>query len=1235
MNWAPWQRPPRAGPARAAADSDVVGRTIEDLPAHGADGRARGQRRSSRQVIGADKLGGFDWGAEPSREHAGGERKSDPYGGGGGGRALRPRPPPGAADEGRGPSPRQPPPAAGNAPPVLPSAPAAAPDSSVLTTVADLRAWAERRFDEEARARRHLETELQRAAVRAATAEATAEDATAAARRALAAASAAEDRLAAALAARGAIAAADGALTSPRPGGDAAPSAAATAAVAAAAARAQAAVLAAERAADAAETSARRSAEAARRGVEGETAASADAPALRRELEAVRRAVDDAAARADRSARDAGLAKATADKAASGAENAGRAAQEAMAAARSAAAHAEKAGGASGRSLADLSREVAELQARVDAVRQARYPASEQGAFRGARLLARLLRLLRLLPVAATRSEAEAAVKLAFRAAVVVAQCRPRAGFAAPTRLFPFSPPTAPRRPSRARVVPCLQSPGLLSGPALLCIAPQTEGLRRDDRAATQRAVDGLGAALRDSEAGLRASLADADDRSRAAAERLRERIEQLSALLSGQREAAAEGVASALAKERASIVRAAVDAAEAVSRRAAATIADNAQAAAASTVAQRLEADEAARSSKAAVAGGGRDGASRAGAEMVAAAAASAAAAAARAEAADRSAAEAIREAREGSAESERRLRAQLREVETRVEALDGLVESTRGAVSHAREESKTDAERRSKEVQRIYAELEAVRTGSADSRRVAEAEAGVAGLRRDLTAAGVWTRSALEEVAAMARRAEAAAAAASGGGALSGASAADGIVTVGSGAGQHPSAATLEAFRLGVAQKLAGLEAALRGEVSARVTGERALGDALTTAVEQERANGRRLRRRLRDFAGQVNASLTRVGELIDEAREEATSDEALRALSLHVDGEFAAVRELLGEEVQSLREALLSRAGGGGGGGGGIGSGSGGGAKDTGHEVTVRSGAAGGYANDVRAEGLRSLERRLRGEFGRALRSALSESSMAAAGSGASRREAAASAAASADTQAAVAMARRALEAAEAASGDARASRDEAERALATSRRAADEAEAVGSRIRTTEEEQADLRRRVRKRLELVERALRAVEATVEATGARLGHLRQSATSDVQSLREAMDRLALERSASRSTVTASGMPDQSVRSPLRAPTEQLDSPTKLQGVSVVSGLAGPASPAGEGQATLEDSAAGSPSSSAQVTEPRPSNAASLAEDATSREHAAATRITAAGRGMLVRKSLSSGKPARSGAR
>ncbi|KAA0157513.1 hypothetical protein FNF29_00089 [Cafeteria roenbergensis] len=914
MNWAPWQRPPRAGPARAAADSDVVGRTIEDLPAHGADGRARGQRRSSRQVIGADKLGGFDWGAEPSREHAGGERKSDPY-----------------------------------------------------------------------------------------------------------------------------------------------------------------------------------------------------------------------AARADRSARDAGLAKATADKAASGAENAGRAAQEAMAAARSAAAHAEKAGGASGRSLADLSREVAELQARVDA----------------------------------------------------------------------------------------------------------TEGLRRDDRAATQRAVDGLGAALRDSEAGLRASLADADDRSRAAAERLRERIEQLSALLSGQREAAAEGVASALAKERASIVRAAVDAAEAVSRRAAATIADNAQAAAASTVAQRLEADEAARSSKAAVAGGGRDGASRAGAEMVAAAAASAAAAAARAEAADRSAAEAIREAREGSAESERRLRAQLREVETRVEALDGLVESTRGAVSHAREESKTDAERRSKEVQRIYAELEAVRTGSADSRRVAEAEAGVAGLRRDLTAAGVWTRSALEEVAAMARRAEAAAAAASGGGALSGASAADGIVTVGSGAGQHPSAATLEAFRLGVAQKLAGLEAALRGEVSARVTGERALGDALTTAVEQERANGRRLRRRLRDFAGQVNASLTRVGELIDEAREEATSDEALRALSLHVDGEFAAVRELLGEEVQSLREALLSRAGGGGGGGGGIGSGSGGGAKDTGHEVTVRSGAAGGYANDVRAEGLRSLERRLRGEFGRALRSALSESSMAAAGSGASRREAAASAAASADAQAAVAMARRALEAAEAASGDARASRDEAERALATSRRAADEAEAVGSRIRTTEEEQADLRRRVRKRLELVERALRAVEATVEATGARLGHLRQSATSDVQSLREAMDRLALERSASRSTVTASGMPDQSVRSPLRAPTEQLDSPTKLQGVSVVSGLAGPASPAGEGQATLEDSAAGSPSSSAQVTEPRPSNAASLAEDATSREHAAATRITAAGRGMLVRKSLSSGKPASSGAR
>ncbi|CAE6955122.1 unnamed protein product, partial [Symbiodinium sp. KB8] len=1034
MNWAPWQRPPRAGPARAAADSDVVGRTIDDLPAHGADGRARGQRRSSRQVIGADKLGGFDWGAEPSREHAGGERKSDPYG--------------------------------GNAPPVLPSAPATAPDSSVLTTVADLRAWAERRFDEEARARRHLETELQRAAVRAATAEATAEDATAAARRALAAASAAEDRLAAALAARGAIAAADGALTSPRPGGDAAPSAAATAAVAAAAARAQAAVLAAERAADAAETSARRSAEAARRGVEGETAASADAPALRRELEAVRRAVDDAAARADRSARDAGLAKATADKAASGAENAGRAAQEAMAAARSAAAHAEKAGGASGRSLADLSREVAELQARVDAVRQARYPASEQG----------------------------------------------RAGFAAPTRLFPFSPPTAPRRPLRARAVPCLQSPGLLSGPALLCIAPQTEGLRRDDRAATQRAVDGLGAALRDSEAGLRASLADADDRSRAAAERLRERIEQLSALLSGQREAAAEGVASALAKERASIVRAAVDAAEAVSRRAAATIADNAQAAAASTVAQRLEADEAARSSKAAVAGGGRDGASRAGAEMVAAAAASAAAAAARAEAADRSAAEAIREAREGSAESERRLRAQLREVETRVEALDGLVESTRGAVSHAREESKTDAERRSKEVQRIYAELEAVRTGSADSRRVAEAEAGVAGLRRDLTAAGVWTRSALEEVAAMARRAEAAAAAASGGGALSGVSAADGIVTVGSGAGQHPSAATLEAFRLGVAQKLAGLEAALRGEVSARVTGERALGDALTTAVEQERANGRRLRRRLRDFAGQVNASLTRVGELIDEAREEATSDEALRALSLHVDGEFAAVRELLGEEVQSLRE-------------------------DTGHEVTVRSGAAGGYANDVRAEGLRSLERRLRGEFGRALR--------------------------------------RALEAAEAASGDARASRDEAERALATSRRAADEAEAVGSRIRTTEEEQADLRRRVRKRLELVERALRAVEATVEATGARLGHLRQSATSDVQSLREAMDRLALERSASRSTVTASGMPDQSVRSPLRAPTEQLDSPTKLQGVSVVSGLAGPASPAGEGQATLEDSA------------------------------------------------------------
>lgn len=250
------------------------------------------------------------------------------------------------------------------------------------------------------------------------------------------------------------------------------------------------------------------------------------------------------------------------------------------------------------------------------------------------------------------------------------------------------------------------------------------------------------------------------------------------------------------------------------------------------------------------------------------------------------------------------------------------------------------------------------------------------------------------------------------------------------------------------------------------------------------------------------------------------------------------------------------------------------------------------------------------------------------MAAGSSGATRRDAAASAAASADAQAAVAMARRALEAAEAASGDARSSRDEAERALTTSRRAADESESVGSRLRATEEEQADLRRRVRKRLELVERALRAVEATVEATGARLGHLRQSSTSDVQSLREAMDRLALERSTSRSTVTASGMPEHSGRSPLRAASGQFDSPTKPPGVSIVTGLATPASPGG--QATLEDSVAGSPSSSAQITQPRPSDAASLAAEVPSREQAAATRIGAAGRGMLTRRSLASGAAA-----
>ena len=350
------KRPPRPGAAEGGPWPDHV-------DGGGQRGRGRGGpgRPASRQLMGADAVAGFDWGAEP---YGGREGESKSHGGGPHGPEADLASPPrrGAERRERGEPQGVPTPAA--RPPPLPAG-AGAGDEGMRA----LRSWVEQRFRDEAAARRRLEDDVRAAQGRAVAAEAAASDAAAAARRAVASAAAAEDRISSALAARAAAASA-GAAT-PRGPDDGA-----------VAARAMAAAGAAERAAEAAEAAARRASEASRqhKGEEGSAAASLDA--LRREVDGARRAADEAVAEAGRARREAGEASAGSERAGVAAEAASRTAQTAADAVRAESgaaiesvkrasiAAAEEAGRQVRGAVAELDREVQALQARAAAVRR-------------------------------------------------------------------------------------------------------------------------------------------------------------------------------------------------------------------------------------------------------------------------------------------------------------------------------------------------------------------------------------------------------------------------------------------------------------------------------------------------------------------------------------------------------------------------------------------------------------------------------------------------------------------------------------------------------------------------------------------------------------------------------------------------------------------------------------------------------------------------------------------------